>query len=90
MAENTWADGLYDAYKIVEEEVDAADVEPKRKTGFWTDSRVWIDYENNARETVRCSLCNSAVDVHCAKNYCTYCGAKMLPDPPKEEDDDSH
>lgn len=31
IAENTWADGLYDAYKIVEEEVDAADVEPKRK-----------------------------------------------------------
>lgn len=31
IAENTWADGLYDAYKIIEEEVDAADVEPKRK-----------------------------------------------------------
>jgi hypothetical protein len=57
--------------------IPAADVEPKRKAGFWTDSKVWIDYENNARETVRCSLCNSAVDVHCAKNYCTYCGAKM-------------
>lgn len=31
IAENTWADGLYDAYKIIEEEVDAADVEPKRR-----------------------------------------------------------
>lgn len=31
IAENTWADGLYDAYKIIEEEVDAADVEPKQK-----------------------------------------------------------
>lgn len=31
IAENTWADGLYDAYKIVEEEVDAADVEPKQR-----------------------------------------------------------
>lgn len=84
--------GLIDQREVLDDIQDfpAADVEPKRKTGFWTDSRVWIDYENNARETVRCSLCNSAVDVHCAKNYCTYCGAKMLPDPPKEEDDDSH
>lgn len=31
IAENTWADGLWDAYKIIEEEVDAADVEPKRR-----------------------------------------------------------
>jgi hypothetical protein len=31
IAENTWADGLYDAYKIIEEEVDAADVEPKQR-----------------------------------------------------------
>lgn len=31
VAENTWADGLYDAYKIIEEEVDSADVEPKRR-----------------------------------------------------------
>jgi hypothetical protein len=31
IAENTWADGLWDAYKIIEEEVDAADVEPKQK-----------------------------------------------------------
>ena len=28
IAENTWADGLYDAYIIIEEEVDAADVVP--------------------------------------------------------------
>lgn len=68
--------------------IPAADVEPKRKTGFWTDSEVWIDYENNARETVRCSLCNNAVDVHCANNYCTYCGARMLPEPPNETDGD--
>jgi len=31
IAENTWADGLWDAYKIIEEEVDAADVEPKQR-----------------------------------------------------------
>lgn len=31
IAENTWADGLYDAYKIIEEEVDAAEVEPKQR-----------------------------------------------------------
>jgi hypothetical protein len=29
--ENTWADGLWDAYKIIEEEVDAADVEPRQR-----------------------------------------------------------
>lgn len=31
IAESTWADGLWDAYKIIEEEVDAADVEPKQR-----------------------------------------------------------
>lgn len=31
IAENTWADGLYDAYKIIEEEVDAVDVEPRKR-----------------------------------------------------------
>lgn len=31
IAENTWADGLYDAYKIIEEEVDATDMEPKQR-----------------------------------------------------------
>ena len=34
IAENTWADGLYDAYKIIEEEVDAADVAEVRH-GRW-------------------------------------------------------
>ena len=46
IAENTWADGLYDAYKIIEEEVDAADVEPKRKMGHWVyKRREQIHYE---------------------------------------------
>lgn len=31
IAESTWADGLYDAYKIIEEEVDAANVEPMQR-----------------------------------------------------------
>lgn len=48
IAESTWADGLYDAYKIIEEEVDAANVEPVRK---------WIPVterlpENNGRYLV--------------------------------------
>lgn len=28
ITENTWADGLYDAYKIIEEDVDTVDVVP--------------------------------------------------------------
>lgn len=57
--------------------IPAANVKPKRETGFWIDHKVWIDYENNIRETVRCSLCNNLVEIEYAKNYCSNCGAKM-------------
>lgn len=59
------------------DEIPSADVEPKREIGFWIDHKVWIDYENNIRETIRCSLCNNLVEIKYIKNYCSNCGAKM-------------
>lgn len=69
IAENTWADGLYDAYKIIEEEVDAADVEPVRH-GRWMSI-----YEDP--DTLYCSECRILCFRRFASNYCPHCGAKM-------------
>lgn len=80
IAENTWADGLYDAYKIIEEEVDAADVEPVRR-GYW--------YFRGGRPC--CSVCNTKAlwkdeggtggfsheFVGAKSKWCPECGAKM-------------
>lgn len=64
-----------DAIALLKEQENG--IEPKRKTGFWIDHKVWIDYENNIRETVRCSLCNNLVEVKYTKKYCSSCGTKM-------------
>jgi DNA-directed RNA polymerase subunit RPC12/RpoP len=78
--ENTWADGLYDAYKIIEEEVDAADVEPVRH-GRWIDKS---DDEYAYCENVyQCSVCGEEWDFlegtpnQNSYHYCPNCGAKM-------------
>jgi len=78
IAENTWADGLYDAYKIIEEEVDAADVEPVRY-GY----NVKWDYPT----LFECSLCgwecfDTVPGDTNTYQYCPNCGAKMLSEPP--------
>lgn len=91
ISENTWADGLYDAYKIVEEEVDAADVEPVRH-GWWIPGD-HFEYDGHG-ETVRhpggitCSQCryNFAEKYLWSRSYCPHCGAKMDAEPPKEVD----
>ena len=76
IAENTWADGLYDAYKIIEEEVDAADVE-QVKHGHW----IPINRINPARGQFgiaqhKCSECGSEEVI--ARKRCPECGAKMM------------
>lgn len=78
IAENTWADGLWDAYKIIEEEVDAADVEPKRKTGRWIEQDSWGD------TYYTCSVCGGdfvTLDGESPEEnemqFCPMCGAKM-------------
>ena len=55
IAENTWADGLWDAYKIIEEEVDAADVEPKRK---------WIPVSRGGYPKTGCDILMYGVDIY--------------------------
>lgn len=79
MAENTWADGLYDAYKIIEEEVDAADVEPVRH-GRWVS-------KEGIYGVVYCSICDFELKIDNTPR-CPHCGAKMDAEPPKEENDD--
>ena len=59
------------------EDAPSENIEPKRESGFWIDHKVWIDYENNIRETVRCSLCHDIIEIEYAKNYCSNCGVKM-------------
>jgi hypothetical protein len=93
IAENTWADGLYDAYKIIEEEVDAADVEPVRHGRWIPGDR--FEYDGHG-ETVRhpggitCSKCrySFAEKYLWSRSYCPHCGAKMDAEPPKENPDD--
>ena len=68
---------MCDALNLLKEQEQKNEIEPKRETGFWIDHKVWIDYENNIQETVRCSLCNNLMEVKYTKNYCSNCGAKM-------------
>ena len=96
IAENTWADGLWDAYKIIEEEVDAADVEPVRHGRWIPGKRIYSEY-NEGRLVARyydqwtCSVCNYVInDQHYSRisyKRCPECGAHMNAEPPKEEDD---
>jgi len=98
IAENTWADGLYDAYKIIEEEVDAADVEPKQR---WipvterlpkkNDEVIVICYDDHPECcTIGCSLTGEmqwwGEEQWYQTKHIKYW--MPLPDPPKGEDDD--
>lgn len=75
IAENTWADGLYDAYKIIDEEVDAADVEPARR-GRWIPinrgNPQWVQF---GIPQAKCSACGH--ETMTTTPYCPNCGAKM-------------
>lgn len=79
IAENTWADGLYDAYKIIEEEVDAADVEPKRKTGRWVyKHRTRVRYHKETGEDVITGEKRTVMvytDLSGKYPHCPYCDA---------------
>jgi hypothetical protein len=78
IAENTWADGLYDAYKIIEEEVDAADVEPVRR-GRWVKMTGMMPPEFTGH--YQCSECDWFCKKHSIKetdfDFCPGCGADM-------------
>ena len=78
IAENTWADGLYDAYKIIEEEVDAADVEPKRKTGHLVPIIDADIYGKPFPCGVCCSECGEQYVFE--PNFCHNCGVRMMSD----------
>lgn len=83
-------------YQLLAEAINnipAADVEPKRKTGYWEDGNV---YQNDGHgETVRhpggitCSRCRYSFEARYlwSREYCPHCGSPMLPEPPKGEDD---
>ena len=58
------------------EDAPAADVEPKRKPGHWA--------YNPGDNIPYCSECLMPQDSEC--NYCPSCGAKMIPEPPKGEE----
>lgn len=82
IAENTWADGLYDAYKIIEEEVDAADVEPKRKSGRWIIAGAFDDF-------YQCPECGEMWPIFSTIEWkcCPICECKIITNRPKGEDD---
>jgi rubrerythrin len=86
IAENTWADGLYDAYKIIEEEVDAVDVEPVRHGHYiGTEFDGYAD-GNPVYYEWKCSECDCVFEDDDPKyRYCPNCGAKMDAEPQKEE-----
>ena len=71
----------------------AVDVEPKRETGWWIPGDRY-EYDGHG-ETVRhpggvtCSRCRYSFNARhlWSREYCPHCGAKMLPEPPKEGDD---
>lgn len=73
IAENTWADGLYDAYKIIEEEVDAADVEPVRH-GRWERKPDPYGFFDTIPV---CSVCGCTTKWREEYLYCPNCGARL-------------
>ena len=74
--------------------IPAADVEPKRKTGYWISGDHFECDEHG--EMVRhpggitCSRCRVvfAARYLWSRYYCPHCGLQMLPKPPKGEEDD--
>lgn len=76
IAENTWADGLWDAYKIIEEEVDAADVEPVRH-GLWIPIHELRPdgYPLSVPTCFWCDQCKYSSES--PRKFCPNCGAKM-------------
>lgn len=79
IAENTWADGLYDAFKIIDE-IPAADVDPVRHA-------YWIDIIVMNMPAQACSNCRTFFSLAYTgggHHYCPNCGAIMDADPPEE------
>lgn len=96
IAENTWADGLYDAYKIIEEEVDAVDVaavirckDCKYKPTAPDGITYGLQVEFPDKWANRCPcLCEDGWYSWVPDDnfFCAY-GAKKDAEPPKEEGD---
>lgn len=66
----------------------AADVEPKRKTGTWTEENVYFD-----SYAWRCSVCKEDWNIiegtpfENNMRFCPKCGAEMIAEVPKGEED---
>lgn len=71
------------------EKIPAADVEPKRKTGRWTEENVYFD-----AYAWRCSVCKEDWDLiegtpfENNMRFCPKCGAEMIAEVPKGEEDE--
>lgn len=74
------------------ERVPAADVEPKRSTGWWMPGDyVAIEHGECVTypgEGITCSCCHYGFKGRFlwSREYCPHCGAKMNAEPPKEEE----
>lgn len=74
--------------------VPAADVEPKRSTGWWMPGDyVAVEHEECVTypgEGITCSWCHYGFKARFlwSRDYCPHCGSRMLPEPPKEQDDE--
>ena len=68
--------------------IPAADVEPKRKTGTWTEENVYFD-----SYAWRCSVCKEdwnlieGTPFENNMRFCPKCGAEMIAEVPKGEED---
>lgn len=50
---------------------------PKKKTGYWIDSKDWKErYYDSINFKKHCSLCNSTGNIH--DKFCPNCGARMI------------
>ena len=71
----------------------AADVEPKRGVGWWIPGD-YVAVEHGEcvtypGEGITCSWCHYGFKGRFlwSRDYCPHCGSRMLPEPPKGEDD---
>lgn len=76
------------------ESIPAADVEPKRSTGWWIPGD-YVAVEHGEcvtypGEGITCSWCHYGFKGRFlwSREYCPHCGSRMLPEPPKEGDDE--